>query len=125
MQTIILVMQRRPVAQGIIHHLESNQDIRLLLEPDHNHAQWMICSHSADIALIEVAEAGVYDTARCLELCTLLREEAPTCKLLLMCPEQNAQSVSQAVEAKRQKRIDDFIFYDSTMDYLASKLQSM
>ena len=125
MQTSVLVMRRRPVAQGLMQRLNTESGLSLLFEPDYAHADVAIRSHGAGIALIEVAESGEYDTSHCLALCTWLRKETPGCKLLLMCPEQDKDSVSQAVEAKRDGRIDDFVFYDSTIDYLTSKLQSM
>lgn len=53
------------------------------------------------------------------------RKDAPKCMLLLMCPEQDENSITRVVEAKRKKRIDDFVFYDVTIEYLISKLMSM
>lgn len=42
-----------------------------------------------------------------------------------MCPEQDEKSIKQVVDAKGKKQIDDFVFYDVTTDYLASKLLSI
>lgn len=125
MQTIVLVMRRKPVAQGLMQKMQTEQSINPIFEPDYAHADVAIRSHGARIALIEVAESEEYDTSHCLALCTWLRKETPGCKLLLMCPEQDKSSVAQAVKAKRNGHIDDFVFYDSTIDYLASKLLSM
>lgn len=125
MQTVALIMRRRPVAQGLMDALRNGGDVHIIFEPDYAHADVAIRSHGAGIALIEVAEAGEYDMEHCLALCAWLRKETPDCKLLLMCPEQDEESVAQAVTAKRAGRIDDFVFYDSTMDYLSSKLLSL
>ncbi|MGD9559993.1 MAG: hypothetical protein AB7V55_05240 [Oscillospiraceae bacterium] len=125
MQTIVLIMRRRPVAQALMQRLGDDGRLHLVYEPDYARADVAIRAHGAGIALIEVAEAGEYDTAHCLALCTGLRKKAPGCKLLLMCPEQNKNSVSQVVAAKRGGRIDDFVFYDATIDYLMTKLLSM
>lgn len=54
-----------------------------------------------------------------------LREHSPECKLLVMCPEQDEKSIKQVVDSKGKKQIDDFVFYDVTTDYLASKLLSI
>ena len=116
MQTIVLTMRRKPIAQGLMLMLGGNPDLRLTCEPEYG---------SADVALIEVNESVRNDVSRCLTLCDRLRKEAPQCKLLLMCPEQDRTAVAQAVEAKRAGRIDDFVFFDSTTDYLISKLLSM
>jgi hypothetical protein len=118
-------MWRRPIVQGLMRKLRGDPNLELIYEPDYNNANTAIRSNDAGIALIEVAESGEYDSARCLGICSKLRKEAPECKLLLMCPEQDKLSVVNAVEAKRDGLIDDFVFYDSTYDYLESKLMSI
>lgn len=126
MQTIVLMMRRKPAAQGLIRKLrDSGESLRLACEPDYARACEAIRAHAAGVALIEIAECGEYNAAYCLALCARLRRQAPGCKLLLMCPEQDTAAVSQAVQAKRDGRIDDFVFYDSTIEYLASKLLSL
>ena len=131
MQTIVLVMRRRSVAQGIAQKLREAQSLCVVLEPSHSRARAAICSRAADIALIEVAEMGRHGLSECqgisecLALCGSLREEAPQCKLLLMCPEGDREAVARAVEAKRQGQVNDFVFYDATTGYLVSKLLSM
>ena len=61
----------------------------------------------------------------CLALCAWLREVTPHCRLMLMCPEGQPEAVSRAIEAKRRGEIDDFVFYDVSLDYLAASLQSL
>lgn len=125
MQTIVLIMRRRPVVQALMAKMQTDQSVHLIFEADYAHADVTIRSHGASIALIEVAEMGEYDVSHCLALCTWLRKETPQCKLLLMCPEQDKGGVAQAIAAKHDSQIDDFVFYDSTIDYLMSKLLSM
>ena len=81
MQTIVLVMRRKPIAQSLVGRLQDNPDAQII--------------------------------------------HASKCMLLLMCPEQDENSITRVVEAKRKKRIDDFVFYDVTIEYLISKLISM
>ena len=125
MQTVVLIMRRRPVAQGLIQKLRGDPNFSLYFEYSYTNAEATIRTHNAGIALIEVAETAGHDTAHCLALCARLQETAPQCKLLLLCPETNPMAVARAVAAKRRGLIDDFIFYDSTTDYLASKILSM
>jgi len=124
-RTIVLVMRRRPVAQGLAQKLRDTPNLRLVFELSYANAEVTVRAHSAGVALIEAAESGGHGGTECLALCARLREEAPQCKLLLMCPERDSEVVAQTVEAKRQGCIDDFVFYDSTIDYLVSKLLSM
>ena len=126
MQTTVLIMRRRSIAQGLAQKLRDDPNIHLVFEPSYLRAQAVVRSRAANAALIEVAESGGHHRiSDCLALCARLREEAPGCKLLLMCPERDEAVVARAVEAKRTGRIDDFVFYDSTIDYLASKLLAM
>ena len=117
-------MLRQAVAQGLIHRLEGISDVRVFYEGDYSKAEGLINPNAADIALIEVAETGVYDVLYCLDLCTRLRKTIPSCKLILLCPEQDEADVSAIVEAKQKGNIEDFIFYDASLDYLVFKLIS-
>ena len=97
----------------------------LCYEPDYDHVDAAIRSHQAAGALLEVSEDGRQDMGYCLALCARLRETAPRCRLMLMCPEGQAETIRRAVDAKRRGEIDDFVFYDVSLDYLAASLQSL
>lgn len=125
MPIIVLIMKRRPVAQGIMNCLQDYKNIRLVYEPYYHRGHITIKNNKARVALIEVAESGPYDIGYCLELCKKLREETPDCTLILMCSEQDEKTIKKVVEAKGQNRIDDFVFFDVTIDYLTSKLMSI
>lgn len=125
MQTIMLIMRRRPVAQAFMKKLAGSTDASIVCESDYTRAEHSIRKNNARAALVEVTEAGDYDAVHCLALCDRLRKNAPDCKLVLLCPEQDEPGVFQAVKAKKDGRIDDFVFYDASLDYLASKLLSM
>jgi len=125
-RTIVLVMWRRAVAQGLAHRLRNSPNLCLIFEPSHSLALNAVRSRTADTVLVEVAESGErHGISDCLAFCARLRSEAPQCKLLLMCPENDRCGVSRVVEAKRAGHIDDFLFYDSSIDYLAAKLLAL
>lgn len=121
MWTIALLMQRMPIAQGLIKKLE-RPDIRLFYESDYTKADTLVHKNDADIALIEIAETGRYDAEYCLSLCSRLHERNQSCKLLMMCPEQDESSIAAAIRGKQEGIIVDFVFYDASVNYLASKL---
>lgn len=125
MQTIVLVMRHKPIAQSLVGRLQDNPDAQIIHASDYDNSEAIIFNSKANVVLIEAAESGDYGIAYCLELCERLRKDAPKCMLLLMCPEQDENSITRVVEAKRKKRIDDFVFYDVTIEYLISKLMSM
>jgi len=125
-RTIVLIIWRKCIAQSLAQRLRDESNIHLVFEPSYSLAQNAVRSRTADAALIEAAESGdQHGISDCLALCARLREEAPQCRLLLMCPERNKEDVARAVEAKRLGRIDDFVFYNSSIDYVASKLLAM
>ncbi len=118
-------MQRASLAQGLIAKVCSVPGIQLCYESDYTKADVAIRTNSAAGALLEVSEDGTYDIGFCLMLCTWLRQITPYCRLLLMCPEGQAEVVHCAIEAKQRGKIDDFVFYDVSLDYLAACLQSL
>ena len=122
MRTVLLIMKRKSVAQGLMLKLRDVSDFQLAYEAEYVRAAATIRVHDARVALIEVAESWEYGIAYCLELCARLREETPGCKLLLMCPENSSESKHAAVDVMRSGEIDDFVYYNVSMDYLQSKL---
>ena len=125
MPNVVLIMQRKAIAEALMIKLRDSPHINLIYEPDYNNALIAISSNNTKAALIEATESGPYNMNYCLQVCKNLREQRPECKLLLMCPEQDEKSVKQVVDAKAENKIDDFVFYDVTIDYLASKLMFM
>lgn len=125
MRIVVMVMKRKPIAQGFINRLKESSDINLAYEPYYHETISTIQERNANVALIEVAEAGPYDIEYCLVLCKEIREKIPSCKLILMCSDQDEKTIKLVVEAKGKKEIDDFVFFDVTIEYLTSKLISI
>lgn len=125
MPIIMLIMYRNAIVQGLMNKLQGNPDIHMIYEPDYDHAHIAARNSDANVVLIEATESGHYDMAYCLALSNWLRKHIPKCKILLMCSEQDEKSVKEVVAAKWARQIDDFVFYDVTIDYLASKIISI
>ena len=125
MPSIVLLMWRKVIAESLLAELKKEPGIQLLYEPEYSHANAIIRNHKAKVALIEAAETGGRVVSCCLEICASLRKEAEKCKLILMCPDQDEEAVAKTVNAKHEGRIDDFVFYEASFDYLSSKLIAM
>lgn len=125
LKTVVLIMRRASLAQGLMAKVRDVSGIQLCYEPDYANADVSIRSHLATGALLEVSEDGEQDIGFCLSLCAWLREVTPHCRLMLMCPEGQAETVRRAIEAKRKGEIDDFVFYDVSLDYLTASLQTL
>lgn len=74
-----------------------------------------------DVAIVD----GNHAIGTALQLCAGLRAAAPRCKILFMIGQQSRADAEIAVAAKKSGRINDFLFYDSSLDYLIAKLESM
>lgn len=122
---MILIMQRASLAQGLISKSNNISDFKLYYEPNYANADISIRTHLASGALLEISEDGTHDISFCLDLCTWLRKVTPYCRLMLMCPEKQLETIHRAVEAKRRGEIDDFVFYDVSLDYLIASLLSL
>lgn len=125
MINILLIMHRKPIAEALMCKLTDSPDINLIYEDNYHKASMTIHKYIAKVCLIEVWETGKYDTEYCLALAKEIRRKNPDCKLIIMCSERDEDSISLVVKAKRENKIDDFVFYDVTIDYLASKLKYM
>lgn len=125
MKTVLMIMHRASLAQGLMAKIHDAPGIQLCYEPDYANADVAISAHLATGALLEVSEDGVHDIGFCLGLCAWLREVTPYCRLMLMCPEGQKEVVQRTIEAKRKGEIDDFVFYDVSLDYLAASLQTL
>ena len=125
MKTVVLIMRRASLAQGLMTKIHQIPDMQLCFEPDYTKADVAIREHLASGALLEVSEDGMHDIGTCLALCARLRRETPYCRLMLMCSERQIDAVSSAIQAKRRGEIDDFVFYDVSLGYLAASLRSL
>ena len=125
LKTVVLIMRRASLAQGLMTKVRNLPDLQLCYEPDYANADVAIRTHLAVGALLEVTEDGLCDIDFCLALCTWLRKVTPHCRLMLMCPEEQQETVRRAIQAKQQGEIDDFLFYDVSMDYLTTSLQTL
>lgn len=122
MSIVMLFMQRKAIAQGLMDKLKDSVDIHLIYVADYAIAKETIVSYDAQAVLIEATESGHYNIDYCLNLCQKIRKNTPECKLLLMCSDQDEYCIQGVVAAKGNGLIDDFVFYDASIDYLASKI---
>ena len=124
MQSIVLIMRRKPVATALRQRIQDNaRDLDLVISYDQ--APDLVRQDEGTAALIEVAEYGMFNLSYCLKLCAVLRETTSRCRILLLCPEEEEDIVAAALKAKQDQLIDDYIFYDATLDYMASKILTL
>ena len=125
MRNGVLIMKRKSMAQVLMSKIKEQGGWNIILEQNYNMAEKSAMEQNADTAVIEAAEDGQYNIVYCLNLCARFRMNLPECKILFLCPEQNKENISKAIAAKQNKIIDDFIFYDTSLEYLVSKVFSI
>jgi DNA-binding NarL/FixJ family response regulator len=123
MISIVIFMSRQLVAERLLKKLRDALDVQLFYESDYSGALNLVIRNNPDVVVMEVAESGEYDIAYCLSLCSKLH--ASSRSLLLLCSEQDENTVAAAVRAKQQKLIKDFVFFDASLDYLVSKILTL
>lgn len=121
MLEIVFLMQRRAVFEGLAKHLKVDSKNTLIehyevFEVNANEYK------DLDVILIEISETSKYDVIYCLDLVKMIKVYNSNVKILLMCSEHDEESINLVLHAKKSKLIDDFVFYDVSLDYLAIKL---
>lgn len=66
LKTVLLIMRRASLAQGLMAKVQDAPGLQLCYEPDYANADVAIRSHLATGALLEVAEDGAQDIGFCL-----------------------------------------------------------
>lgn len=123
---ILLIMQRKMLSDALIE--QAKNEARFELRADQNYALAVITAEAYEpsIVVVEIPESGSWHPAeKCLSLCDLIRQQLPGCKQVVLCSESDEDSCRAAIEAKRENRIDDFLFYETSINYLFSKLESL
>ena len=124
-EIVMLVLCRKVIAGLLIEAIQKRICLDVFGVYEFNKAKNMALIHQPSFALVEIPEKHGDPALETLDVCDDIREVCPFCKIMLMCPEQDQKSVDACVEAKRQGKIEDYIFYDTTPEYLTSKLKSL
>ena len=123
MTKVLLIMYRQLMSDAMMSALSGNPNFKFFLDKSYKNAEAAARTYMPDIALMEIPESKAYHPEDYLIICDGVKSVRPDCKLMLMCPENSSESRQAAVEAMRSGRIDDFIYYNVSMDYLESKLE--
>ena len=122
MTTVLLIMYRQLMSDALIRSLSGSLKFKFYRDQSYRQAVIATQTYNPDITLVEIPENKAYQPEDYLIICDDVKSVRPECKLMLMCPENSDESRQAAVEAMRSGRIDDFIYYNVSMDYLESKL---
>lgn len=79
-----------------------------------------------DVALIDMGLSdlvAIKDDNKCV-ICEELNNKLPNCHLLLLVSQYDKVNRKIAEKAKRENIIDDFFFYDASLQYIFAKLST-
>ncbi len=123
MKKVGFITKNKVLAQSFGAAIGAKTEVDFKLIPIFDFKQ---ASLDAEVLGIDVAVIdGNHEIGTALQLCAQLRAAAPRCKILFMIGQQSRADAEIAVAAKRSGRINDFVFYDSSLDYFVAKLESM
>jgi DNA-binding NarL/FixJ family response regulator len=121
----MLMLCRRVIADLLISSIGKNSDIEAFGIYDYENAEYAALSKLPKIALVEIPERIGTPAQDTLNVCGLIKESSPGCKIVLLCPEQDKESVKICIKAKKVNEIEDYLFYESSVDYLVSKIEAL
>ena len=125
MKKIAFVSRRKLIAQGLDAALQGRPEMDMQLLPliPPQRIRTDAGVYSPDLMVLDV-EGGLEED-RLLCVCREIREQLPDCRLLLLLSEENTRGRGLAVQARQERLADDFVFYDSSVQYLLAKLAAL
>jgi DNA-binding NarL/FixJ family response regulator len=122
---ILLVLWRRVISDLLIREIRKRDDLDAIGIYALSEARSNAIALQPAVALVEIPEKHGKPALDALKVCGEIKEVSPGCKVVLLCPEVDDKSVQACIDAIRQGEIDDFLFYDSTTDYLVAKIEAL
>lgn len=125
MKKVLLVMCRKVLSDALTR--SARDDGRFDFHSENNYSSALLTAEllAPDITVLEIPESGEWTPERCLAICRTIGKSLPGCAVMLLCPEGNPAAVEATIAARREGIIDDFIYYDSSVKYLMSKLETL
>ena len=138
--TIILALCRKLISNMLKDTIEKRYGTMVVAEYHYESAYSAAAAFQPSLAVVEIperktasvqgakaknAEADVTEAFDLLKVCHDISDGCPGCKIILICPEKDTESVNECVEAKQRGYIDEFLFFDATSDYLVSKIEAL
>jgi len=124
-KNVMLVLCRKVIAKLFIEYIENNTQMEAFGVFRFNEAKNTAMIHNPALVLIEIPERYGDPAQDAFSVCDDIKEACPGCKIMLMCPEQDKKSVDACVEAKKKGKIEDYVFYDTSPEYMTSKLEAL
>lgn len=110
-------------ATSIKAQSESEFSPFLLLNPQQ--ARLDIEVMGIDIAVVDIVEIACKDLGTLSTFCNQLRIARPNMRILLLASQDDSVDRRLAMSVVKNGDADDFVFYDTSLDYLFAKLSAI
>lgn len=78
-----------------------------------------------EVAVVDVLDGASSESEAILTLCRELRRTAGRCRVLLLVSQADKAGRMMVFNAMKSKLADDFVFYDTSLEYLFAKLDAI
>ena len=125
MKRVGFITTNRVFAQGLAAAIKNRPELNLepilILNPEQTILDADLSG--IDVAVIDVTDR--YEDKNSCSLCGRLRKVLPNCRLLLLVAQNHPEERKAVIDAIRQGLADDFVFHDTSLDYLLAKLAAL
>ena len=127
MKKIGFITKNKVLAQSLESLIKSNRNLPLEPYVMLNLEQAAIDAEvfEIDVAVIEMVEEATVESGIVISLCNELRKTCPDCQILLLVPQDIKRSRDEAMKAVNTRAVDDYVFQDTSLDYLLAKLLAL
>ena len=127
MKKIGFITKNKVLAQSLASLIKSNRDLPLEPYVMLNLEQAAIDAEvfEIDVAVVEMVEEAAAETGTVISLCNELRKTSPDCQILLLVPQDVKRIRDEAMKAVNTRAVDDYVFQDTSLDYLLAKLLAL
>ncbi|MDL2294829.1 hypothetical protein LJC60_09430 [Ruminococcaceae bacterium OttesenSCG-928-D13] len=124
MKKIGFITTNKMLAQSLAAAVKGNPELEfepfLLLDPQQASLDAEVLK--LDVAVVDVIDGAAKETETLLSFCKRLRMTVPGCRQLLLVSQDDKIGQKMAICAMKSKTVDDFVFYDTSLEYLFAKL---
>ena len=124
MKNIGFITTNKMFAQSFATTIRTRTDLEfspfLLLNPKQTVLDIEIME--IDIAVVDIVEIAYKSLEVLSDFCRQLRTARPDMRILLLASQDDGVDRKLAMTAVKNREADDFVFYDTSLDYLFAKL---
>ena len=127
MKKIGFITKNKVFAQSLATQINNNPALGFVLYLLHDPGQALLDAEvlKIDLAVVEMITGNRKDNEAVFSFCKSLRQAVPGCRLMLFVAQDDNKSRKVAIKAMQRKIVDDFVFYDESLQYLIAKLLAL